>query len=393
LEVTDKEFSETFVAVARPGYFFRRWRPGERNLCSSSVEKCKIDAGEFKSIESSSESVDLQENFYLTPVFAKGECIDISGEFSPIDFPISRVRKGNACPDRTRELRLHGLLKLWEDGSLVSTTRWDLGKRQGMASIRWPNGKQRATARWQQGRLDGRVKRYYRDGALKSYTSYRAGIRRGPFAVFTRSGDIKTEGRHSPSLRVMDGIVVHDKEQDLVWVRDANLFKTLCTEGSEILLAFQPLDAESPTEICERNGAMTWNDANLWVEHLNQSNYAGYSAWRMPTVNVDSICDGGGCVDHEMGTLYYESLDNLDGQGDDDEAAEHRLWSGRSCNAQCLFNHGPFNNIQTRPYWLGTLHPIFGDYYFFIFSFGDLDSDNPENRFHVWPVSSVSNDG
>lgn len=389
IPVTDTEFSETFIAEAAPGFYFRRWRGGKNTLCALSVDECALSTQHFGSNDFLMSILGSDEKFYLWPVFSRGDCIDISGKVSPVDFPLTYVREGQACPDAAGVPRVHGQLKLWEDGKLVSLTRWDLGLRQGNATLWWPNGKLRATGNWLQGKIDGRQRDYYKDGSLKHYSSYDNGIRQGPFADFTRLGEVKSEGVNSPLLKLKNRDIVRDLAQGIVWLRDGNIFKTLCDAGSEISKGFQPVYAASAEEICADNGAMTWFDANLWVEYLNELNYAGYNTWRLPEVDTDPLCSEGSCTNNEMGALYYNGLNNIDGDLPTFESTCF-LWTGYyAAEFHCLLNLGPFTNIQRAPYWLGTQHPVWLDYYFFMFSFGGLDSDNPENLFHVWPIASA----
>ena len=45
---------------------------------------------------------------------------------------------------------------------------------------------------------------------------------------------------------------------------------------------------------------MNWDEANLWVNDLL---YLDYTDWRLP--HSDISCSGSGCIDSEMGHLFY----------------------------------------------------------------------------------------
>ena len=178
----------------------------------------------------------------------------------------------------------------------------------------------------------------------------------------------------------------------ITWTADANPFKTLCDRSDPLATEFVPQDAEDATEICTANGQMTWNDAKRWMEHLNAANYKGYDDWRLPSTETDSDCyRDSSCPESEMSGLYYLILGNQRG-GEDSECFIWRSlgdYSGAGFDENyCLVIPGPFSNIQPYVYWSGTVHPDWGDMFFFQFKFGKLDSDNPENLFHVWPVRS-----
>ena len=83
-------------------------------------------------------------------------------------------------------------------------------------------------------------------------------------------------------LSRLGGLAYYDTELDITWATDANI-----------------------------NGQANWFDQQAWVSGLTIS---GVSGWRLPSVDVngdDNIvnCSPGGvvgCIDNEMGYLYYE---------------------------------------------------------------------------------------
>ena len=162
------------------------------------------------------------------------------------------------------------------------------------------------------GKLQGMERRYQEDGVLLKETNYVNDRPLGPFAVYDINGTLVKSGNR-PVFVKENNQVIRDKNLGIRWTRDANLYMTLCDEEHELVKDFVPADADNAADICLENGAMTWNDAKLWVQHLGDNNYGGHDAWRLPIVSPEATLDVLK-LDGEMSQLYYMSLDNPSGE-------------------------------------------------------------------------------
>jgi antitoxin component YwqK of YwqJK toxin-antitoxin module len=453
IEVSDTNFDEVFIAVPTPGYFFYSWAGRADAFCPRSSEDCALSTAYFGGNEALMGVLDSDQTYVLEPVFMLGECGDLSEEWTEtiegkeVQFSSSVT----GCPDRyTRSLEPHGVARMWQDGTLISESHWLTGQRQGRETQWWPNGNLKAKYRWDYDAKEGAQRQYRKDGSLRVSENYRDGMlhgeshnynaheelnglqtffenilhgrelifyssgalkierfyklgklqgmeRRyqedgvllketnyvndrplGPFAVYDINGTLVKSGNR-PVFVKENNQVIRDKNLGIRWTRDANLYMTLCDEEHELVKDFVPADADNAADICLENGAMTWNDAKLWVQHLGDNNYGGHDAWRLPIVSPEATLDVLK-LDGEMSQLYYMSLDNPSGEYTD---------CNRYSSWPCLQNSGPFINIQEDVYWSGSLHPVWEDAFFFVFSNGHRSSDNFENLFYVWPVSPL----
>ena len=129
---------------------------------------------------------------------------------------------------------------------------------------------------------------------------------------------------------------------------------------------------------------MTWSQAVAWAASLNTgSGFAGLTGWRLPaTTEPDATCSlqynlGGSfplqgyaysCTGSEMGYLYYVSLGNVAGGP--------------------LTNTGPFTNMQTGPYWSGTVYapqPASNAWHFQFYG-GVQDTNDQLANYYAWAV-------
>lgn len=127
---------------------------------------------------------------------------------------------------------------------------------------------------------------------------------------------------HADSLTV-EGELIYDKAQKIYWTKNANL-----------------------------GGKMTWVEVQRWIIELNESNYGGYSDWRLPftpdgTWGYDSGNGGKYNVTvSELGHLYYITL-GLKGK---------KSPSGELNDDYGLGNkETPFDNLRSDLYWFGTI--------------------------------------
>jgi len=168
-------------------------------------------------------------------------------------------------------------------------------------------------------------------------------------------GPISGQGDWETTLELRaGGQAYYDTVQNITWVADASLAKTLAKR-------FQN---------AEITGAMLWPDWQIWINSLN---YLGVGAWRLPTtVQPDGGCQnqsstgdwGSNCKLGEMGHLYYITL-------------------GNSANP-AVTNTGPFFNIRLGSYWTGTVYEDNADQaWHFNFNNGAQNRGTKENA-NLW---------
>lgn len=150
---------------------------------------------------------------------------------------------------------------------------------------------------------------------------------------------------------------IRNDTSKLMWLKDASFAATsgYCLTGGNCL---------------DSNGMVTWDQANNWIAYLNNTNYAGYSDWRLPETlpvngisynwnwSYDGSTDRGWNIaspNSEMAYLFYVELGNL-GEYDTNGNYQSGFAAGNSS--------GPFINIVNlnNPaaafndgwYWSGT---------------------------------------
>ncbi len=67
--------------------------------------------------------------------------------------------------------------------------------------------------------------------------------------------------------------LVNDTAQNITWLKDTNVFRTLCEADNPIATEFIPPNGFNTS--CY--GAMKWENAEAWVARLNAHNYLGYN--------------------------------------------------------------------------------------------------------------------
>lgn len=161
-----------------------------------------------------------------------------------------------------------------------------------------------------------------------------------------------------------NGDYVYDSAQDISWLKDTNVFKTLCDADNAIASAFTPVDATDAAEICTKEGRMTWYDARAWIARLNDQNYLGVNNWRLPVVKFipDFSCigldepagtpEGFQCIGSEIGHLYKVGVPA--GLGNVVQPGIDPCTVVFAYQDDCFENKGPFLNTSLREYWLGT---------------------------------------
>ncbi len=141
--------------------------------------------------------------------------------------------------------------------------------------------------------------------------------------------------------------LIYDTDLDITWLQDANYAQT---SGYANALP---------------DGRMLWYDAVAWADQLV---YQAYDDWRLPNADGLGPCDNGyDCTGSEMGHLYYTELGNP--------------------ALGPLTYTGPFENLQSADYWLGTEDVSDPDYAWqFGFGYGRQMLDWKPNQLYGWAV-------
>jgi len=181
--------------------------------------------------------------------------------------------------------------------------------------------------------------------------------------------------------------LIYDDVLKIAWMKNANLFKTLCDANDPLATGFIPVVSANVNTICANNGAMLWDDAEAWIARLNTHNYLGYNDWRQPkTLQPDTSCEtfvqgiysspahwtGYNCRGSEMPHLFGGQFPGVSGGlanpnhqgtgttvGPDGEFGTQGSECALYMVSNCLFNTGPFENLQASAYWSGTEFPTF----------------------------------
>lgn len=150
---------------------------------------------------------------------------------------------------------------------------------------------------------------------------------------------------HATLIDMGDG-TIYDTDIQLSWLKDAN---------SGLNSGFDFFE----------DGRMDWNEANRWISDINLGDgYLGYTDWRLP--KADPSCGlTYGCVNSELGHLYYVELNNTLGGP--------------------LSNTGPFINLKSGAYWTGTESIIAEPNEAWTFYFNDgKQSVHHETSYHLY---------
>ncbi len=149
------------------------------------------------------------------------------------------------------------------------------------------------------------------------------------FAQKARSSAKGDAAKEDDERFIFSDLTVKDKETRLIWTRDANI-----------------ADKE-----------MTWKDAFKFVKKLNKQKYAGYSDWRLPTIE-------------ELKTLTHYAK----GQGNKGYYND-------------LFNKIGFRNVEAYSYWSSSAYDGSTAYAWIVFMVaGHVDGLNKTFTSYVWPV-------
>jgi len=136
VDIVDSLFDETFRAIPEAGYYFRKWEAGERSVCGSTYEPCRVRPAAFAESPTLAETLAklLKSDvvYTLRPQFVWGEC----APSSVTEWDSRREREvrseGRKCtvPDRTDPV-YQGVVRSYVNDELVSSVGYDQDHREG----------------------------------------------------------------------------------------------------------------------------------------------------------------------------------------------------------------------------------------------------------------------
>jgi len=197
--------------------------------------------------------------------------------------------------------------------------------------------------------------------------------------------------------------LVNDTAQNITWLKDTNVFRTLCEAGDPIATEFEGPDPRDSFSSC--SGSMVWENAEAWIARLNEHSYLGYNDWRQPiTPQPDLTCEttfsGGGnggynCRGSELGHLFNAQppagLGNPNNLGSGigiDGSIGTPATDCRRPPLFCFTETGPF---ISRPemefgYWSGTSASTSSAWVFHTFEGRQQRKFKGDSNPTVWPV-------
>jgi MYXO-CTERM domain-containing protein len=152
---------------------------------------------------------------------------------------------------------------------------------------------------------------------------------------------VMLSGAAQASLVDRGGGMIYDTTRNLTWLADMNYARTSGYTSTDVLA----------------NGRMSWDAATAWADNLV---YAGYSDWRLPTLNpADTTCSdsytelgggstqyyGTGCTGGELSGLFVTDLGNKPHESVLNQVGD---------TAEQIANLALFSNVQSYAYWSGT---------------------------------------
>lgn len=200
---------------------------------------------------------------------------------------------------------------------------------------------------------------------------------------------------------------------DVSFTKDGNLFKTMYSNNSNLvnqITAVTPsynnpsyggLQIIDATDFNTSDGRMTWLGAKAWVNYLNSINYAGSHQWSLPgwfDMGAPGVQFGYSGTDFgynvnpsstPLAQLYQGELNKITlyNTSGGDQQSNYGIFGNNG--AQVLGGAvGPFDNVQSYEYWLGTEYePIPGFAWVFNTSNGTQSYYPEEALNYVWVAS------
>lgn len=221
-------------------------------------------------------------------------------------------------------------------------------------------------------------------------------------------GLISSTGNSHAALTDTGGGLVNDSSLNLAWMKDGNLFKTLCDNNinDPILLSYNALTpVRDATAACVEKGRLNWDDAEKFITALNTHNYLGFNDWRQPNaVQPDATCetqtDGQGfgfnCQGGELNQLFYLSLNNPNDEGTGatggdigNDCYDGGVTINDPAPDNCFLNTAPFTNAYAFGYWTGTTfasNPTVAWRFFTANGDQGVTSKASSAHMYIWPV-------
>lgn len=171
-----------------------------------------------------------------------------------------------------------------------------------------------------------------------------------------------------------------------------NVFDTPANSGYHTL---------STSDFNTTNGMVSWFGAKAFTTYLNNINYGGSNAWRLP-IWTDTGAAGPqfgysgtdfgynvNTASGELAKLYYDELGkkasfNTSGVGPQPNFGI----LGTSTFSDTTGSVGPFSNVHPSAYWLGTEYATVPDDAWNFYTVNGLQfTDNKSSQFYAWAVS------
>ena len=185
IDVVDTFFDENFLAQPAQGYYFRRWKGGERFFCADIYASCPLSTVFFAGNPVLEEVLASDEVFFLMPLFAMGTCEDTVSESVDI-FGNILTEKGRKCTVPGQSEPVHqGLVESRKNGKLVSIIGWDQGRMHGMAKSYYEDGLTlREASAYQNGKYSGTQRTFDEQGRLTLVAQWQTGVLQGRHVVY-----------------------------------------------------------------------------------------------------------------------------------------------------------------------------------------------------------------
>ncbi|MDD2800844.1 MAG: hypothetical protein PHC94_07170 [Methylobacter sp.] len=215
---------------------------------------------------------------------------------------------------------------------------------------------------------------------------------------------LTAEAALTPGFSIADGQpVVYSSVSDITWTGDANLLDSLVTNQGystvvNAIIAASPTIYDTPDSGAYSlsagdfsrisSGVVTsWFGARAFTTYLNSINYAGSNQWALPSAGANPQY-GYNPTGSQFGQLYYSELNKLAFPGTN--GSNYGILGNG--DFQSSGSVGPFSNVQSYVYWLGTEFALYPELYpdsvwVFDTRTGDQWDGSKGAHLPVWAVS------